>query len=332
MHKRSWQAQKQKSSMKILIFGAGIIGQIYSSRLFASGVDVTLLARGENYETIKKNGIEIKNILTKETTILKVSIIKEINPNKNYDLIIVTVRLDQLKTIYSTLNNDNSAKAIMFMLNNIHNIDELQQQYPNKDIVLGFPGVGGTRKNNIIEYIQIKQQKTTLGNLNGESKTLVSKIKGILTKAGFQTTIEANMKWWLKTHALFITCASAAIMKQDGNSKKLGRNKKAVREMIDSVAEGFKGLQKLGIQITPNNLKTIFLIMPKWFSVWYWRKALRGNMGTLAIAPHVKAAKPEMQLLAKNVLSLVHSSSFKTPTLNNLLTEFIENDESVASH
>lgn len=313
--------------MKILIYGAGIIGKIYASGLFKSGVDVTLLARGENYETISRNGIEIKNILTKKTTTLKVPVIKEMDSNKSYDLIIVTVRLDQLEAIKSALNNNKSSKAIMFMLNNIQNLDELQQQYPNKDIILGFPGVGGTRKNNTIEYIQIKQQKTTLGNLNGESTILVLKIREILTKAGFKVTVEKHMKWWLKTHAVFITCVSAAIIKQDGNSKKLSRNKKAVRELIDSVAEGFKGLQKIGIEIRPNNLKIIFLIMPRWFSVWYWCKALQGTLGTLAIAPHARVAKSEMQLLAKNVLDSVHLSSSNTPTLNKLLTDFIENGE-----
>ena len=318
--------------MKILIFGAGVIGKIYASKLSQSGADVTLLARGDNYEIIKQTGIEIKNILTKETTTLKVPVIKEINIKESYDLIIVTVRLEQLKTIHSTLSNDKSAKAIMFMLNNIRNIDELQQQYPTKEIILGFPGVGGTSKNNTIEYIQIKQQNTTLGNLNGKSSTLTIKIKEILIKAGFQSALEKNMKWWLKTHAVFITCVSAAIIKQDGDSNKLGENKKAVREMVDSIAEGFKGLQKLEVKITPKNLKTIFLIMPKWFSVWYWRKALKGNIGTLAVAPHAKVAKPEMQLLAKNVLNLIHSSSIETPNLNYLLKDFIENDERFASH
>lgn len=310
--------------MKILIFGAGIIGKIYASRLFHSGVDVTLLARGENYKTIQQNGVRIKNVLTKETMTSKVPVIKEIDPSQNYDLIIVTVRLEQLNTIYYRLKNDKSAKAILFMLNNIQNIDGLQQQYPNKEILLGFPGVGGSLKKDTIEYIHIKQQKTTLGNLHGETSILVLTIKQILSKAGFQSTIEENMKWWLKTHAVFITCVSAAIIKQGGDSKKLGRNKKAVRQMIDSVAEGFKGLQKLGIKITPHNLKTIFIIMPKWFSVWYWSNALKGSMGTLAIAPHAKVAKSEMQLLAKMVLDLVHSSSSKSQDLNDLLTEFIE--------
>lgn len=310
--------------MKILILGAGIIGKIYASRLFEFGADITLLARGENYETIKQKGVEIRNILTSESNTYHIPVVTEISPEENYDLIIVTVRFDQLDSIDEVLNNAKSAKAILFMLNNIKNIDKLQQKYPDKEIILGFPGIGGALKNNIIEYIELKQQKTTLGNIAGETSGLTLKIKKLLINSGFHTEIEKHMESWLITHAVFISCVVAAIIKQDGDSVKLGRNKNAVREMINSVAKGFKSLQEIGVKITPKNLKTIFLIMPKWFSVWYWQKAMKGNMGRLAIAPHAKIAKGEMQLIAKAVLDLVNSSAFKTPTLNNLLTEFIE--------
>jgi len=49
--------------LKILIYGAGVIGSIYASRLYESGCDVTLLARGEHYENLKQNGVIIKDVL-----------------------------------------------------------------------------------------------------------------------------------------------------------------------------------------------------------------------------------------------------------------------------
>jgi len=63
--------------------------------------------------------------------------------------------------------------------------------------------------------------------------------------------------------------------------------------------------------------------MPVWFSVLYWQKALQSEIGTLSIAPHANSAKNEMQLLAGKILTIVHSSSFPTPNLDKLLTEFI---------
>jgi len=50
--------------MKILIYGAGVIGSIYAAKLYQTGCDVTLLARDKHYERLKQNGIIIKNILT----------------------------------------------------------------------------------------------------------------------------------------------------------------------------------------------------------------------------------------------------------------------------
>ena len=65
--------------------------------------------------------------------------------------------------------------------------------------------------------------------------------------------------------------------------------------------------------------------MPLWFSVMYWQKALKGEMGTLALAPHANAANGEMQMLAKITLAMVHSSNLPTPTLDLLLLSFIKN-------
>jgi hypothetical protein len=94
--------------------------------------------------------------------------------------------------------------------------------------------------------------------------------------------------------------------------------------MVKAVREGFRACLQLGVPIVPSNLKTIFLTMPRWFSVRYWQGALRGPTGTLAMAPHATAAPGEMRLIAQKVLSFVHSSSVATPTLDYLLSGFIK--------
>lgn len=47
--------------MKILIYGAGVIGSIYSAKLYEAGIDITLLARGKRYESLKQNGVIIND-------------------------------------------------------------------------------------------------------------------------------------------------------------------------------------------------------------------------------------------------------------------------------
>lgn len=312
--------------MKILIYGAGVIGSIYAAKLFEAKNDVTLLARGKNYESLQQNGIIINDRLTGKEISIHVPLIQHLEKNDFYDLVIVAVRLDQIESVIPDLKNNIACPLVMFMLNNPENISTITESLHPKHIILGFPGAGGIRNGDTINFIRIKQQKTTIGEINGEKTARIKNIKALLENTGFEVSINNNMQAWLKTHAVFIACISAAIIKENGDSTQLGKNKSTIRLMVKSIEEGFKALKALGITITPFNLKLIFMIMPKWFSVSYWQKAMQSNMGTLAMAPHANAAKSEMQLLAKKVLKIVHSSSVATPNLDKILLKFISTD------
>ena len=132
------------------------------------------------------------------------------------------------------------------------------------------------------------------------------------------------MHAWLKTHAVFISCMTAAIIQAGGDSIRLSKDRYAVRSLVSSIREGFVACKAAGMPIQPFNLKIIFMIMPKWFSVLYWRNALKGTIGTMAMAPHAKAATGEMRLLAEKVFAMVRKSSVPTPTLDKLLLSFIK--------
>ncbi|MEP6950333.1 MAG: hypothetical protein ABI863_13700, partial [Ginsengibacter sp.] len=112
-------------------------------------------------------------------------------------------------------------------------------------------------------------------------------------------------------------------IKENGSSIQLGKNKSSIQVMVKAISEGFSACKKLGLPIMPANLKIIFMKMPIWFSVLYWQHAMQGKVGTLGMVPHANAAKDEMQLVAKKVLAIVHSSSIATPTLDRLLSTFI---------
>lgn len=285
--------------MKILYYGAGVIGCIYASRLHETSCDVTLLARGENYKNLKKNGVIIKNILTGRQTISKIPIIQQLQANDFYDLVIVTTRLDQINTVIPVLKENIACPLIMFMMNNPENIKKLAEELRGKHIIFGFPGAGGTNRNNIIDYIQIKQQETSIGEIDGENSVCVKEIKSLFERAGFKVAISANIDAWLKTHAVFVACITAAIIKENGSSRQLGKNRSCVKMMVKSIREGFSACKTLGMPIAPTNLNIIFMIMPQWFCVLYWQKAMKSEVGTLAMAPHASKAKNEMKLIAK---------------------------------
>jgi 2-dehydropantoate 2-reductase len=49
------------SKPRLLVFGAGVIGSLYALRFFQSGMDVTLLARGNRLTELQKNGLRFSD-------------------------------------------------------------------------------------------------------------------------------------------------------------------------------------------------------------------------------------------------------------------------------
>lgn len=312
--------------MKILVFGAGVIGCIYAAKLFAQGHEVKLLTRNKRHEDLERNGIKLKERLTGAITTHRVPIVHELKPTDFYDLIMVTVRFDQLENVMPLLQANTASAEILLMLNYPGNLENIKNQLPGKQLIIGFPGVGGSKEGNQIDYIQIKQQKTTLGEIDGTKSDVVVNLKSLFESAGFKTEVSFYIRDWLKTHAVFISCISAAIFAK-GSSVELASDKGSVQAMVAAIRQGFRALQSLGISIEPGNLKTIFLKMPNWFSVWYWRRAMKSDLGRLAIEPHAKAATGEMRIVASEILTFVKTSSVPIPGMQRLLTDFIKRNQ-----
>lgn len=317
--------------MKILIYGAGIIGSIYAARLYRTGNDVTILARGNRFDEIKHHGISLENSITGVVSAQKIPVIKQLFPFNDYELIIVTVRLDQIESIIPNLKENLALPFVLFMLNNPDGAQSITKELQHKQILMGFPGVGGTMEGRVVKFIEIKQQNTTLGALSEFNSEIILNLKGVFENAGFKTEISLKIEDWLKTHAVFISCVTASIMSFNGKSEDLADSRINVKLMVQSIREGFNALLSLGRSIEPKNLKLIFMTMPTWFSIWYWRKQMRSELGKLAIAPHAIKAEAEMKLVALKTLTLVHGGKVSTPKLDKLLNDFTTEKKGASS-
>ena len=72
--------EERRITMKILVFGAGVLGCNLANDLFRAGKDVTLLARGAWGNEIKENGLKIKSIFSPWTTVSRVPVVTELKP------------------------------------------------------------------------------------------------------------------------------------------------------------------------------------------------------------------------------------------------------------
>jgi 2-dehydropantoate 2-reductase len=50
--------------VNILVFGAGVIGTVYASKLRQAGNSVTVLARGARLDDIRRHGPILENVVT----------------------------------------------------------------------------------------------------------------------------------------------------------------------------------------------------------------------------------------------------------------------------
>ena len=85
--------------MDILVYGAGVIGSVYAARLQQAGYNVSLLARGQRAVSLRTHGIQLENASTGKKTTTQVSVVEQLAPTDRYDVVIVTVRLDQLHSV-----------------------------------------------------------------------------------------------------------------------------------------------------------------------------------------------------------------------------------------
>ena len=74
--------------MKILVYGAGVLGCNLARNLLRAGKDVTLLARGKWAEEIRKNGLRIKDKFSPRVSISRIPVVTELAPDAQYDVIL----------------------------------------------------------------------------------------------------------------------------------------------------------------------------------------------------------------------------------------------------
>lgn len=89
--------------MKILVFGAGVLGCNLARNLFRAGREVTLLARGKWAEEIQKNGLRIKDKFSPRVSVSRIPVVTELAADDQYDVIFVVLRYTQLDSIMEIL-------------------------------------------------------------------------------------------------------------------------------------------------------------------------------------------------------------------------------------
>jgi 2-dehydropantoate 2-reductase len=283
---------------RVLVIGAGVIGTVYAARLAISGLDVTVLARGDRLRRLEAEGAVVVRSPGGEPAQAWIRAVEHAS-DERFDLIILAVRREQVVAAVDALSGIESP-IVLFFGNFAGMQDELAETAGRERTIFGFPGIAGRLDDRTVRYVQIRQQPTTLGGSAARSGAVLQ-VARALRRAGFDVSIVADMSSWLDAHAAFIVPITAAVRAAGGSADALSNNSRLLRLMVVATREAYDVLDRHQRLAAPVNLRLLYRLLPVGFGCWYWRRALRGEFGELAFAAHTRHAWPETSALAERV-------------------------------
>ena len=144
--------------MRIFVYGAGVLGCNLARDFFKAGKDVTLLARGKWAETIKTNGLCIKNYVLPVKSTVRVPVVSELASADEYDVIFVAARYTQVATILDALRA-NKSKNVVFLGNNVQP-EKLVTALPEKNVMFAFASSAGHREQDRVVSVDPKKLRS----------------------------------------------------------------------------------------------------------------------------------------------------------------------------
>ena len=282
--------------MKILVYGAGVLGCNLARNLFRAGKDVTLLARGKWVEEIRKNGLRVKDKFSPRTSVSRIPVVTELKPAEIYDVIFVVLRYTQLNSVLDTLRA-NQTKNIVFVGNNVR-ARALAASLPEKNVLFAFALSAGHRESDRVVSIDLK--KITIGQLPGAASNagLIGEIFG---GTKYKVVYEPNMEDYLLCHAAFVMPAAFACYKTDGNLKKLRGDTAYLNRVLDANIEGYRAIRNAGHAILPKADADFESEKYRKTCLHFFKLMCATSLGKLCASDHAMNAIDEMSALNRDI-------------------------------
>ena len=302
--------------MKILVYGAGVLGCNLARNLFRAGKDVTLLARGKWAEEIRRNGLQIKDKFLLRTSVSRIPVVTTLAPDAQYDVIFVVLRYTQLGSALDTLQT-NRTKNIVFVGNNVR-ARALAAALPEKNVLFAFALSAGHREADRVVSIDLK--KITIGQLS-DAVSNAGLIEEIFGGTKYRVVYEPNMEDYLLCHAAFVMSAAFACYKTDGDLKKLRGNTTYLNRLIDANIEGYRAIRNAGHEILPKADAGFESEKYRKTCLLFFKLMCATSLGKLCASDHAMNAIDEMNALNRDIKKFFDENGAAYPVWQALEAE-----------
>lgn len=177
---------------KVLIVGTGAIGSFYGGKLQLSGAEVSTLCRSD-YEIVKQNGIKVESV-DGDFLFKPHEVINDINDyNSIPDYIIITTKaLPEIRVKNILKDKIKSTPTIVLIQNGIDIEKEVQNDFPEKEIISGLAFICVSR----IKPGLIKHQdygRLTIGNYPKGFSEKTKTLKNLFEQSNVNCSIDENI-------------------------------------------------------------------------------------------------------------------------------------------
>ena len=276
--------------MRILIFGAGVIGSLYGALLAEAGYDVSVYARGRRLESLSRNGLLLKSGGTIRKAPVKV--LSKLEAEDRYDFIILAVRENQLHAALMELRQ-NSSPTVVTMVNSLETYDRWETICGAGRIIPAFPGAGGGFDGDVLNLALTPRiiQPTTFGKTDGREKELARILHG--AKIPYQ--IVPDMHAWQLCHlAMVVPIADAYYEAAD--PEHAGRDAVLMRKTAKQIRDNLNVIAARKIRLSPEKMQA-FRLLPVPLVGWILSLVFQSSFGDRFMYRHSMKAPDEMRQL-----------------------------------
>ena len=290
--------------MKVLVYGAGVIGSYLAHVLCAAGNDVTLLARGKWKEQLKKNGLRIRHHLQHRETLDRPRVIGDVPTVEQFDAVFAVMPYNRIGAILEPLAAIH-APLVVLVGNNMspESMQEaiLEKTVCEKEVLFAFQATAGKRdvESGVLICERMGAGAMDIGGLHAlPDEATQARLESAFVGTKYKLRWQPDMQAYLICHlaAVLPICYLAYACGGDMRSS-TGKQRKWMRM---ATKEAYGLLRAQGVPILPGGDDAYYEpgVRGALMQFVYWLMA-KTEMGDLIACAHCRNAYEEMEMLDK---------------------------------
>ena len=283
--------------MRILIYGAGVIGSLYAALFAEAGYDTSIYARGKRLEVLRNNGLFYKK--NQEVIKAEIKILGGLANDDIYDFILLTVRENQLYEALAELKN-NKSTTIVTMVNSLDSYKKWEDIVGKGKILPAFPGAGGSiNEDGILDAALTPRmiQPTTFAEISGNRSERIKQFSKILRHAHIPYQKVMDMHMWQLCHLAMVVPIADAYYEANC-PERAGKEWKIMKKTAERLKRNFIFLRKQKGKLSPWKMN-IFRFVPLPIMTFMLAVTFESSFGDKFMYRHAMKAPDEMRELHK---------------------------------